>query len=211
MYDSFFPNRDHFFKNISLVLVPILFGLITCFYDCRTQAAPNSKSAKSGFINFGGKRNRFHFKLLKDPKLSKYFAPDFIWDVSNFEDRAEFMRMTAALRKANPATIIGSYASACTTMPEKKDAYPPSKMPLSRCPSVWLLRSKDKKDFVTWPKIKNRYFLDMRRPDVRKAMIDLAVARANITTLMRYVLTTVIGVLSLKVSPYPNQSGQPLL
>jgi hypothetical protein len=138
----------------------------------------NDQENKGYLLAFGLQRNRAHFKLMKDPKLSQYFAPDFVWDVRHFENYAEFERMVSVLRQANSRVLIGSYMSACTAVPSKKDSLPPSKMPLEQCKDEWLLRTPNGR-LIAWPKMEDRYFLDMRRPDVRETVISLAVARAK--------------------------------
>jgi hypothetical protein len=86
--------------------------------------------------------------------------------------------MTAALRKQNPGTILGSYASACTTLPSGKDTFPPAKLPFEQCKPEWLLRDKNGKT-VTYGNEVDRYLLDMRLPEVRQAVIQLAIVRAQ--------------------------------
>jgi hypothetical protein len=135
-------------------------------------------AASDDLLCFGGQRNRSHFKLIADPRLGYMFAPDFVWDIRVFKDHDEFLRMTAALRAQNPKTILGSYASACTTLPAGKDTYPPAKLPFEQCKPEWLLRDKEGKT-VAYGKDEDRFFLDMRQPAVRDAVIGLAVARAR--------------------------------
>lgn len=157
----------------------LLAFILVYFASCVAHLqSVNSSLPKRRLIVFGAQRNRSHFKLLKDPKLAKYFAPDFIWDVRNFKDREEFLRMVRALRNANPKAIIGSYASACTALHAKKRTVPAARIPLEQCKAEWLLRYKDG-SFVKWPKNPYRYFLDMRRKDVREASINLAISRAK--------------------------------
>jgi hypothetical protein len=64
-------------------------------------------------------------------------------------------------------------------MPANKDIYPPTKMPLEDCNSEWILREKDMNEPVTWIDTTDRYYLDIRRKDVREAIINLAVMRAK--------------------------------
>ncbi len=135
-------------------------------------------TASNDLLCFGGQRNRSHFKLIADTRLGYMFAPDFVWDIRVFKDHEEFLRMTAALRARNPNAILGSYASACTTLPAGKDTYPPAKLPFEQCKPEWLLRDKDGKT-VAYGNENDRYFLDMRQRAVRDAVIGLAVARAR--------------------------------
>ncbi len=131
---------------------------------------------------FALQRNGSHFRLYEDPILGNYFAPNFVWDIRLFNDQDDFLRMTALLRKQNPGTILGSYTSACLTMMAKDDTFPPSKLPLEECNPDWLLRDADGKT-VTYGSSDDRYYLDMRRAEVRTAIISRSVARAKLNGL----------------------------
>ncbi len=139
----------------------------------------DSAIQKQRLLIFSGQTNRSHFKFINHPKLSKCFAPDFVWDIRHFEDPNEFQLMISLLRKKNPNIIIGCYNSACTTMPSEKDSFPASKLPLEYCDKKWLLKHADGKRFVFWSKPKKRYFLDVRKKEVREAVINLAIARTK--------------------------------
>lgn len=159
----------------------LLVFILTCCAVCSSLFAEdvNSSLSKPRLLLFAGQRNRSHFKLLKDPKISKYFAPDFVWDIRHFKDREEFLRMVKALRNANPKTVIGCYTSACLAVSEKKATYPTARVPLERCSPEWLVRDKDGNP-VRYPLAKfDWYFLDVRRWDVRQAVISFGVARAK--------------------------------
>jgi hypothetical protein len=142
----------------------------------RSQNA--TRTQKVRMMKFAGQRNRSHFKLLKDPKLRKYFAPDFVWDVRVFNNRQEFLRMVNLLRKTNPDVVIGSYASGFYALDQTKEYYPPAKLPLSECSKDWFLRNRNK-TIIKAGKDKDRYWLDMRLAEVREAVVSTAVSRAK--------------------------------
>jgi len=168
-----------FYRNFALVLVLLLLCAKDNLRISSAKSDAKRKSQKSHLMKFGGNRNRSHFKLLKDPKLSKYFAPNFVWHLSSFKDQAEFLKMTSMLRRSNPDIVLGSYASACTTIPRAKDTFPPTTVALEECEPDWFLHNKDDNNFVIWGKTKDRYYLDIRLKKVRQTIIELAVARAN--------------------------------
>lgn len=143
-------------------------------------AAPGSEASSDRpfMLNFAGHRNRASVRLLKDPKLKDYFAPNFVWDIRVFQDRDEFFRMTQALRAANPQAILGSYTSGFYALSAKKDTYPPAKLPLEECQTNWLLRAEPKGEFLTAGEEQDRFCLDMRLGEVRAAVISTAVRRA---------------------------------
>lgn len=130
------------------------------------------------FLYFAGQRHRSHFKLVNDPYLKNYFAPNFVWDVKNFNDKEEFDRMTGLLRETNSNIILGYYMSACTTLNSSQDSFPPSRIPLEQCQPGWLLL-KYNDEPLTWPNQEGRYFLDMRKAEVRSAVINRAIAQAQ--------------------------------
>lgn len=138
----------------------------------------NQPRSVSKFIYFAGQRNRSHFKMVKDPLLVRYFAPDFVWHLATFAGPNEFHRMMHLLRQYNNEIIIGFYSSACTAMPSQDDLFPPARLPLEEAESQWLLRDSKGRE-VNWPKNVKRVFLDMRKQSVRQAVIGLAVARAK--------------------------------
>lgn len=176
-----FNTIRKFCSQIRATLIPIMIGLIGI--GSLTQAAvdPNlvHASHKVRLIHFAAQRNRSHFKLLKDPVLNRYFSPDFIWDVRHFNNEKEFRDMVKNLRSCNSKVMIGCYNSACTTVPERLDSFPSAKLPLEQCDPAWILRLEEDKSPVRWPKKDRRYFLDMRRSDVRQAIISLSIARAK--------------------------------
>jgi len=163
--------------KILMLLFLANFLIITTIF-----AMTGSKTNKSSeaLLYFAGQRNRSHFKFLKDANLAKYFAPDFVWDIRIFKDRAEFERMVQLLRRINPTIILGSYASACTTMPKTNDTFPPAKMPIRQCKPEWILRDPSTGEAIKYgSKDNGRCFLDMRQPAVRRAVISLSIARAK--------------------------------
>jgi len=173
-----FPHRAYFGAIVALGL--FLFLFLACWDSCYSDVIPQSQPSvrRPRSMKFGGNRNRSHFKLLEDPKLAKYFAPDFVWHLSSFRDRDEFLRMTSTLRKINPNTILGSYASPLYALSAEDDLYPPAHLPLSQCPKNWLLRNKDGTVRVVGEE-KHLYCLDVRQKEVRQAVITLAVERAK--------------------------------
>jgi hypothetical protein len=159
--------------------------------DSATETAPTAPSSTGGgvgggaikgptkhMLHFGGQRNQSSFNMLNDPVLKMYFAPDFVWHITTFKKNAEFDRMIFLLRQLNPQTIIGYYHSACTTEPSRQDFNPPTKIPLEEVKSDWFLTDNNGKR-VTWPGTTNRYYLDIRKQEVRQAIISLAIARTK--------------------------------
>jgi len=127
---------------------------------------------------FAGIRSRLHFRILDFPELRPLFAPDFVWQVNDFRSDEEWERMMRLLRQFNKNVIIGYYHSACTTLPPNKDFVQPSKMPNNQVPKEWILRYANGNP-VTWPDTEDRFFLDMRKEEVRRAVINLAIARTK--------------------------------
>lgn len=141
---------------------------------------PRSIEPIKRMINFAGQRNQSSFRMLLDPMLQKYFAPDFVWHVSTFKNEFEFNRMLGLLREKNPRTIIGFYSSACLAMLSKEDLFPPARVPLSEVQPDWFLIDNSGRR-LTWigEEKKERFYLDLRKEEVRQAVINLAVARAK--------------------------------
>ena len=165
---------------VTKLFIVSIMVFITCYASGASKPsckASTLEGRRSYLLNFGGKRGRYHFKLLEDKKLSGYFAPDFIWDVRPFESEDELKRMMLLLRRHNPATVIGYYSSACTALPVKKDTFPAAKLPLEQCKSEWLLKDNNGSK-VFWPGQPDRPFLDMRKLEARQAIISLSVSRA---------------------------------
>lgn len=138
----------------------------------------NSAETSKKLFMFAGIRNQSHFRVLEFTELRPLFAPDFVWHVTGFRSEEERLRMVRLLRYFNKNIIIGYYHSACTTLPPEEDYEQPSKMPNEHVQNDWILKHADGKP-VTWPDTKNRFFLDLRKDQVRQAMIALAISRAK--------------------------------
>lgn len=145
--------------------------------DSSGGGSPIQQIDPDDLLCLGLQRNRTHFRLIDDPHLGYLFAPNFVWDIRVFTNQDELFRMTTAMRKQNPNTVLGSYSSSCLTVPASKDTYPPAKLPSEQCRPEWLLRDADGKA-VPFPGFAETSFLDMRQPVVRQAIIGLALARA---------------------------------
>ena len=170
-------SKRIFSNTFVLALVSLL--LISGKGACNSQPATIPKPLpKVRSLKVAGNINRSHFKLMKDSKSAKHLASNFVWHLSSFKDQAEFLKMTSTLRRINPVIVLGSYASACTTLPASEDIFPPTKVPLEQCKPEWFLRDKDN-NLIIWGEQERRYWLDMRRQDVRKAVITLAIERCK--------------------------------
>jgi len=129
-------------------------------------------------LNFATSRVEKDFEWANDPKLKHIFAPDFVWIVNVFSTREKYFEMIELLRQRNPKAIIGRYNSAICAI--QKDSIIPICYPLEGCPEDWLLHDPNGKR-VQWIKgsgqITPKYILDMRKPEVRTAVIREMVAR----------------------------------
>ena len=86
--------------------------------------------------------------------------------------------MMSLLRQYNPKTIISYYHSSCRTLPPEKDYTQPSKMPNEFVPPEWIVKDANGKLLTSFG-MPESYLLDMRKREVRQAVISLAIARAK--------------------------------
>lgn len=136
-------------------------------------------------LNFATMRTQEDFKWADDPKLKRIFAPDFVWIVNVFHKREKYFEMIELLRQRNPRAIIGRYNAASTAKESRFDSIIPIFYPLEKCPENWLLHTPDGKRVPYLKRKKgtkqyreNGYFLDMRKGEVRSAIIQEMITRA---------------------------------
>lgn len=135
-------------------------------------------------LNFAVGRLQEDFKWANDPKLKRIFAPDFVWMVNVFHKREKYFEMIELLRQRNPRAIIGRYNAACLAQESRYESIIPIFYPLEKCPEGWLLHSPEGKRVPYLDRIgdtdeykENGYFLDMRKKEVRSAVIQEMIAR----------------------------------
>lgn len=149
----------------------------------RTTSGGNGAAARQEpkkLFMFAGMRSQAHFRMLEYAELRPLFAPDFVWTVSSFRSEEDFSRMMRLLRQYNPETTIGYYFSACTIYEPDRGRIPDRLMtvPPSQVPNEWLIRDKNGRR-ITWPNQENRFVLDLRKEEVRQAIISLAITLAK--------------------------------
>ena len=129
-------------------------------------------NSKTRPLNFGILRP-FEDFAVKDINI---LAPDFVWAINgSYQNRRQYLNMIKLLRNKNPKAILGRYNSATTTNPSTKNKIP-VRYPLEICPKEWFLYTNEKKR-VPWKNDDDRFYLDIRKDCVRKAVIDLAIKR----------------------------------
>jgi len=137
-------------------------------------------------LNFTGSRREVDFEWANDPALKNVFVSDFVWSINVFRTRKRYFEMIELLRQRNPRAIIGRYNSATCAKLSSRDSIIPVAYPLEKCSENWLLHTETGRRVPYMKRIKGtkkyredgRYFLDMRKPEVRTAVIREMVARA---------------------------------
>jgi hypothetical protein len=137
-------------------------------------------------LNFAIFRSQKDFDWMANPELKHLFAPDFVWNINVFKTRDEYCKMIKLLRERNPNAILGRYNSATCAKLASKDSIVPVTFPLEKCKESWLLHQSTgervpylKREAGTNSYNEDgRYFLDMRKIEVRSAVIEEMISRA---------------------------------